>query len=101
MAIPEASAVVTCSVCGERLNAKGECMVCLLRTGLDKSTMETESPNSLVFGDFEIVRREDGCLWELGRGAFGVTYLAVDNVLRRKVALKVIDVPAAARNSQA
>jgi TolB-like protein/Tfp pilus assembly protein PilF len=62
--------------------------------------METESPNSLVFGDFEIARREDGSLWELGRGAFGVTYLAADNVLRRKVALKVIDVPAAARTSQ-
>jgi hypothetical protein len=61
--------------------------------------METESPNSLVFGDFEIAGREDGSLWELGRGAFGVTYLAVDNVLRRKVALKVIDVPAAARTS--
>ena len=28
-----------------------------------------------------------------------MTYLAVDNVLRRKVALKVIDVPAAARGS--
>jgi serine/threonine protein kinase/TolB-like protein/Flp pilus assembly protein TadD len=31
----------------------------------------------------------------------GVTYLAVDNVLRRKVALKVINVPAAARTSHA
>ena len=30
----------------------------------------------------------------------GVTYLAVDKVLRRRVALKVIDVPAAARGSQ-
>jgi serine/threonine-protein kinase len=55
----------------------------------------------LVFGDFEIARHEDGSLWELGRGAFGVTYLAVDNVLRRKVALKVVDVPVAARGSHA
>src|SRR5437667_3766801 len=100
MSLPLASAAAACSICGEPLNAKGECLACLLRTALNESTMETESPNSLVFGDFEIARREDGSLWELGRGAFGVTYLAVDNVLRRRVALKVIDVPAAARTSQ-
>src|SRR5215831_8514676 len=90
-----------CSICGEPLNATGECVPCLLRAALEKSIMETESPNWLVFGDFEIVRRDDGSLWELGRGAFGVTYLAVDNVLRRKVALKVIDAPVAARPSEA
>src|SRR5213083_1383502 len=100
MATQLASTTV-CSICGEPLNAKGECLACLLRTALNESTMETEPPNLLVFGDFEIARREDGSLWELGRGAFGVTYLAVDNVLRRRVALKVIDVPAAARGSQA
>src|SRR5438876_4142886 len=99
MSLPLASAAAACSICGEPLNAKGECLACLLRTALNESTMETESPNSLVFGDFEVARREDGSLWELGRGAFGVTYLAVDNVLHRKVALKVIDVPAAARGS--
>src|SRR5437867_7358406 len=100
MSLPLASAAAACSICGEPLNAKGECLACLLRTALNESTMETESPASLVFGDFEIARREDGSFWELGRGAFGVTYLAVDNVLRRKVALQVIDVPAAARGSQ-
>src|SRR5438876_4898973 len=100
MSLPLASAAAACSICGEPLNAKGECLACLLRTALNESTMETESPNSLVFGDFEIARREDGSLWELGRGAFGVTYLALDNVLRRKVALKVIEVPKVARSSQ-
>src|SRR5215470_14980728 len=89
----------TCSVCGAPLNGKGECVACLLRAGLDKSVVESAPPLSLVFGDFEVARREDGSFWELGRGAFGVTYLAVDNVLRRRVALKVIDVPAAARGS--
>src|SRR5512133_1341087 len=96
-----AIAVTICSVCREPLNAKGQCVACLLRTGLDKSVVETRSPTSLVFGDFEIARREDGSLWELGRGAMGMTYLAVDNVLRRKVALKVINMPEASRNSQA
>jgi TolB-like protein/serine/threonine protein kinase/Tfp pilus assembly protein PilF len=96
-----AIAVTICSVCREPLNAKGQCVACLLRTGLDKSVVETKSPASLVFGDFEIARCEDGSLLELGRGAMGMTYLAVDNVLRRKVALKVINVPEASRNSQA
>src|SRR5947199_7289515 len=100
MATSRASGVTVCSICGEPLNAKGACVACLLRRGLEESlTFDTKSLAPLVFGDFEVARREDGSFWELGRGAFGVTYLAVDNVLRRKVALKVIDVPAAARAS--
>src|SRR6266487_590922 len=99
MATPPASAIAVCSICGEPLNARGDCLACLLRTGLDESVIETKPLASLVFGDFEVARREDGSFWELGHGAMGVTYLAVDKVLRRKVALKVIDVPAAARGS--
>src|SRR5438477_4325370 len=100
MATSRASGVTVCSICGEPLNAKGACVACLLRTGLEQlSTFDTKSSAPLIFGDFEVARREDGSFWELGRGAFGVTYLAVDNVLRRRVALKVIDVPAAARGS--
>ena len=44
-----AIAVTICSVCREPLNAKGQCVACLLRTGLDKSVVETKSPASLVF----------------------------------------------------
>src|ERR1043166_3596422 len=94
------SGVGVCSICGKPLNAKGDCLACLLRTGLEK-TIVKHKPAVLAFGDFEVEQRADGSCWELGHGAIGVTYLASDKMLRRRVALKVIEVPAAARGSQA
>jgi eukaryotic-like serine/threonine-protein kinase len=103
MATPLASATTVCWACGQALDAKGDCVACFLRTALDESAVETKQLPSLVFGDFEVQQRPDGNYWELGRGAMGTTYLAVDKVLRRKVALKVIEVPAVvtSRDAQA
>jgi serine/threonine protein kinase len=42
------------------------------------------------FQQFEVLQKEDGSLYELGRGAMGTTYKALDTNLCRHVALKVI-----------
>ena len=94
--------VVVCSICGRPLDGKRVCLACLVRTGLDEPS-EQGGPlaGSLVFGDFEVARHEDGSFWELGRGAMGVTYLALDKVLNRRVALKVIEATPVVNGAQA
>ena len=55
-------------------------------------------PETTVFDHYEVLLREDGSLFELGRGAMGITYKAFDTNLRCPVALKVIN--AASINSE-
>jgi serine/threonine protein kinase/TPR repeat protein len=43
-----------------------------------------------AFDHYEVQKRDDGSLYELGRGAMGITYKAFDKNLRVPVALKVI-----------
>jgi hypothetical protein len=43
------------------------------------------------FEQYEVLRRDGGGLWEIGRGAMGVTYKAFDTDLHCEVALKVIN----------
>jgi serine/threonine protein kinase len=47
-------------------------------------------PERIQFEHYEVLKKEDGSLVELGRGAMGITYKAFDQNLRCQVALKVI-----------
>ena len=45
----------------------------------------------ITFEHYRVMQRDDGSLWELGTGAMGVTYKALDTDLQCPVALKVIN----------
>ena len=82
-------------------------MSCLLRAGIgsEEETVHDSTPDTLEgglrFGVYEIDRHEDGRLYEVGRGAMGVTYRGTDTTLQRKVALKIIQADIAERSSDA
>jgi serine/threonine protein kinase/Tfp pilus assembly protein PilF len=104
------SAPRLCPKCGSEIPAdapEGSCTFCLLQAGIDseKETEHDSTPDApeggARFGVYEIDRREDGSLYELGRGAMGVTYRATDTSLQRKVALKIIKTDIAERSADA
>src|SRR5271165_6213012 len=95
----------TCPSCGNELSGAMEfCPVCMLRKALGggvqsgepvapEDSVEPTPPEQAVqrFEHYELVNGEDGKPVELGRGAMGVTYKAVDIDLHFPVTLKVIN----------
>jgi serine/threonine protein kinase/Flp pilus assembly protein TadD len=79
-----------CEQCGAPLDGSTSvsgCLNCLLLGGPDEAPLE----NNRRFQHYEVSLLADGMtLWELGRGAMGITYHAVDINLGSPVALKVI-----------
>ena len=108
---PASPVASTCPNCGGALEetSGGQlgCMICLLRAGigseeeLQQDSTHEASEGDGHFGVYEIDRREDGSLYELGRGAMGVTYRATDTTLQRKVALKIIKIDVGERSADA
>src|SRR5215831_8464780 len=83
-------------------------MSCLLHAGMgseEETVHDSTPPDALEggvrFGVYEIDCHADGSLYELGRGAMGVTYRATDSSLQRKVALKIIKTDIAERSAEA
>jgi len=101
----------TCPVCGSKFFATGDsefCPVCILRgaaggestaTGESGSAPESLGSTEVTVGgsqvrrfeNYEVILDDDGRPIELGRGAMGVTYKALDVDLRCPVTLKVIN----------
>src|SRR5262245_49920434 len=108
---PSARQSSTCPTCGaaleQTIGGGGGCMFCLLQAGIgsEEGTLHDAPPNTsesgLRFGVYEIDCHADGSLYELGRGAMGVTYRATDTSLQRKVALKIIKTDIAERSADA
>jgi serine/threonine protein kinase len=98
----------TCETCGTSTDATSPgglgCIVCLLDIGLGPDIAEGDAaflsaPDRL--GAYTIERHADGSVWELGHGAMGVTYRAIDKALDRPVALKIINTDLGSRSVEA
>jgi serine/threonine protein kinase/Tfp pilus assembly protein PilF len=97
-----------CEACGTSTEATSSgdfgCIVCLLDIGLGPDVVEPDGAFASVpdeLGAYTIEHHVDGSVWELGRGAMGVTYRAIDKALDRPVALKIINTNLGSRSAEA
>jgi serine/threonine protein kinase/Tfp pilus assembly protein PilF len=97
-----------CETCGSPIETTSAgdlgCINCLLGAGLDVEGKQTEGafgPTLDQLGAYTIEHHADGSVWELGRGAMGVTYRAIDKALDRRVALKIINTDHGSRSGEA
>jgi serine/threonine protein kinase len=97
-----------CETCGSPIETTSAgdlgCIACLIGTGLDAAAEQRDAPLASVpdqLGAYTVEHHPDGRAWELGRGAMGVTYRAVDKALDRPVAIKIISTNLGARSAEA
>jgi serine/threonine protein kinase/Tfp pilus assembly protein PilF len=97
-----------CEKCGSTIETTSAgdlgCIACLIATGLDaeaehSDTAFASAPDQL--GAYTIEHHSDGSAWELGHGAMGVTYRAIDKALNRPVALKIINADRGSHSAEA
>ena len=100
--------VRVCETCGSPIDTTSAgdlgCIACLIGTGLDAEAEQSDTafasaPDQL--GAYTIEHHTDGTAWELGRGAMGVTYRAIDKALDRPVALKIINTDRGSHSAEA
>ena len=97
-----------CETCGSPIETTSAgdlgCIACLIGIGLDAEAEQsdptfTSAPDQL--GAYTIEHHADGTAWELGHGAMGVTYRAIDKPLDRPVALKIINTDGRSHSAEA